>query len=93
MFRQILFKTLSFSAITAATLSLLVFNPSSPSGFSDAQAFDACYEYNNCLDSCIPACAAWYCQTGQCPTLQQCISECEASYCGPKPDGCINHWE
>lgn len=87
MLRQIVFKTLSFSAITAVALSLLVVNPSSPSGFSEAQG-QSCEPYNSCMYSCIPACAAWYCQMGQCPTYDECVSICEAEYCGPNPGGC-----
>jgi hypothetical protein len=89
MFRKILFKTLSVAAITAAALSLLVVNPTSPSGFSDAQAFDACADYQNCMYSCIPACRAWY---GPNITLEECISVCEAWYCGAAPPGCPNPW-
>ena len=83
MLRHIVSKTLSFSAITAAGLSLLVFNPSFRSGFSEAQA-SSCNEYLTCMGSCMPACAAWY--NGY-ATYEQCVSECEAWYCGPNP-GC-----
>jgi hypothetical protein len=81
MLRQILFKTLSFSAIAA--VGLIVFNPLSSSGFSEAYAMCDEPAYGNCMDSCIPACRAWY---GPGITYEECWNECHYTMCGPWHD-------